>query len=477
MRKEEIDEIFKEGVHSEFPYDENIWNQIVDQLPTEKERKFGWVWYLNGFIVLFIHFLTFGITDAPILQPETAELYDSKTQLITKKPTEENIESPEEASSNTATKQSIKNRAAIEPNNSSEVISTELADEQSTNTSDKKKSGASKQLNENNWADRSVNSQINPKVEQANKESDLAILSTVNSLEGEPPLNTRSSVINDELDLDLVPMPLLSANLFSKHDLAEPSFSTFNPKGIPQQKPIYVEFQYKYGITATKELTGLEGQLKEIKTKAEKTHSMEQLGVLFLKDLGKFRVGIGARYFKLVERINYNIEQESETATTTYDTTYTLVNANFNQNGIPVWLIRENITSLTSIDRSNSKLSYQYENRLEYLQIPLTLGYNQYWNRYLIGLRAGLIGQYLLNAEGGYLHQDETKVISFDEADNLNEINLSSEAALRFGYGINEFIWIGTEYNYQYGVTSLTKDYDTKLRGSYIGVWLQLKAF
>ena len=46
----QIDELFKEGLKTEYPYDANLWHQVENQLPKTGFR--AWYFNLNSLLIL-----------------------------------------------------------------------------------------------------------------------------------------------------------------------------------------------------------------------------------------------------------------------------------------------------------------------------------------------------------------------------------------------------------------------------------------
>lgn len=480
MKEEEnIDHLFREGVQSEFPFDEKLWSQVEKDLPKADERKFGWLYYLNGILILGIHFFVIGFNDPFI--PENPAVNTSKIQ--SDYPSEsnnliaENLNSAEESNQpeiHQKTGIAVNRTTTIEANqnnlkqetskpenigfpeeNTEERKASQFPDESSTTSKDIKREN--QDLSDEYYSERTGDGfkrdQENPLVEVAEEEAKHQ--SVLNVLDK---LNLLGFRINQS---DMDPSPLFETNTVAD---------------LPKNKSYFIELQYRQSLSIDKEISSLSPNLEGLRKESEKLKSANQFGFLILNNWGKFEFGVGARYFELVERVNYNINDVEVTNTDINDTTYVLLDQNFSQNGNNVWLIEERINSYTLVDKTNFSKNYTYENSFEFIQIPATIGYNYNWKRYVLGLRAGLSMNFLISSEGGYIDEDGRRINSFENSDPLNTFSLSSEASFRIGYGLNEFISLGTDLNYQTNLNSMTNDYKTNLRGSYIGLWIYFKA-
>lgn len=463
-----IDEVFQEGIDEQFHYDENLWQAVEPDLPFKRKKRFAW-WQLNLLLAVLILPLL-------LLIPSNQQLNSSKKKetLI---PINNANPVPSEDVNERHGPKSIKAISSLDPGSPS---STKLSTSGKANNaralpeSNKQEIQKSKSIAQSSPTLQAASIEISndPEEGMVNEDEMLDEAKTneavyTNAIIGAKEIEAFHSSLKAMKMLGLDKRILSGEALRKKEDLPP----------VHRSKPIYVELQIRRAIELDKYFEENKVLNKTLRESSESYSYAQQQGLMFFKQIGKLQLGLGLRYSKLKEVVDYEFVDEKLDVSVSYDTNYRLINSNYNPNGEPIWLIKEEISSIYSYESSKSGQRLRTENTFDYIQIPVSIGYDHYFNRVIVGLRTGLQLNYLIKSEGAYISEDRSSLISLREQNQLSEINLGAEGELRLGYGLNEFILLGTHISYQQSISSVTESYRSGLKGTYLGVWLQFRAY
>jgi hypothetical protein len=228
-------------------------------------------------------------------------------------------------------------------------------------------------------------------------------------------------------------------------------------------------------LGANKVLRDLESNVKEYKKQNERTSTISNVGLNIFTDHKSLQLGIGLHFSKYSENLNYLVDAPGVAYDINYDTTYKVVNGNFNSNGVPVLLIERNIEETVTERGVIVKKEVYLRNEFERLQIPIFLGIHKNIGRFYGNIRTSLNLNYSIQQTGAYIENDLNKIQNFEAKNQINQFVIGNTSSASLGYSLNEFIVIGTRFNYETDLTSFTKGYNSRFNQYGLGLWLMWK--
>jgi len=194
--------------------------------------------------------------------------------------------------------------------------------------------------------------------------------------------------------------------------------------------------------------------------KAETPNSVQKIGLNVEAKKGNFKLFSGLGFTRFNTTTNYKTEGK----TYTYDTSYYMVKRNYtnspSNNGIA--LIKRQID--TSSQSYTVKHCANCAQRFDYLSIPLGLGYSIPFIGSSIDIDAQLVGNVFLGQKGEYANLIDGN--GSVESVFIESINQPLFWESRFGLGLsqtfNDRFRIGANFGYNYGLSSMMKNYEQK---------------
>lgn len=436
-----IDELFRTGLNQNFPVDENLWAQVESHLPAKSGRKGLWIFNLNSLALLAI------LSISMVLKSDTVEesQVSSESSLASEEKGFKQIESTElktfdlEKVRNTPeSEESIAisnpreiNEAIIEPENkhaATESIAT-------TKHSVKNKSV----VGVNNLT------KLSPDADQNQaEEAELGVLNFISGAELFP--------LNTNLNMH----PIDKNNFWSA-----------------TRKPYYYyELEVNKSLDLSKSISGLPTEVENYKTERESGGTNTNFGLNLLTDYKNFQFGVGIRYSRYTEGLRYTVDAAGIGYDISFDTTYSIVNGSFNSNGEPVLLIKREIERIETEKGITVKQNVLFRNEFERLQIPLMVGIHKNYGRFYGNLRASILLNYSIQQTGAYVGNDLNQINNFEASEQINQFTIGNGYAASLGYSLNEFVVVGTRFNYETDLTSFTKDYSSKFSQYGVGFWM-----
>jgi len=455
MGTEEIDEIFQEGTQEHFPYDEKLWADVESQLPPINRKRRGFVYWPIA-LALVVGLGTAGVflvTPSQNADPKIAETPVIKKVSKDPKASNKLASSPSNVSN---LQQESPNAKENTPYNSLNKVEGLLTKHSSQ---DMQVGDSQLAMKKEIEAEQSIPSKVQNVIDSKENldlknypaEEGKKGIST-DAIEAEQPAFAfLSDSLNQMAILGIHQKYLVLSPLQAKQVTAYPT---------KKSSPLSIELQYNRSI-----------ELKD-RSRSEARVSANQIAVLGIKDIGSFNYGVGFRYSRMVERVSFNQDEEKLVSNIEYDTNIVIVDGNYNQNGEPIILVREEINSTTIVDMINERSKISSENILETVQIPVFVGYKQAIGNFQIGIRSALVMNYLYRAEGVYLNEDRD-VIELANGKPSESIYFNVEGDFRFGYRLSEFSLIGSSVRYQYALSEMQPYRNTALDGTLFGIWIQ----
>jgi hypothetical protein len=305
-------------------------------------------------------------------------------------------------------------------------------------------------------------------------EKELQITSTpVNKV-----ISQKKNIANDLfVKNNRLPFVLLSDLPSLSYHYANPELNLKPIKSDKSWKTIrapyyYYEIEFNRSISNNKRLGNIDQELKEYKENREETSSMSNIGLNIFTDHKYFQFGIGLHFSKYSEKLNYLVDAPGIAYDVNYDTTYKVVNGNFNSNGTPVLLIERNIEESITERGIIVKKEVYLRNEFERFQVPIYAGIHKAYGRFYGNLRTSINLNYSIQQTGAYIDGDLNRIQNFEAKKQVNQLVIGNTSSASLGYSINEFFVLGTRFNYETDLTSFTKDYSSKFNQYGLGVWL-----
>lgn len=481
-----IDQLFKQGLNQQFPVDEKLWAAVETQLPSTPSSKVGlWFFNLNTIALLVVLFVCAIIPTDNV----RTSILTTKTASLSKLNTSSNIEKGIPSSrvksslSKTSNETSRNEPQATETNLASNDIKTDKPTIKQGQTST-----TEKELFEPNEEHARVKSE---KTILRSQQDILAPVSSSplelaqvkpkqgfnanNKINKSVPLTLVSTTRTDDkkADYSLLINPIGSLGLSDMNTyISGVPTSTNVLNDFPKKRFYNIELEALVSVSSEKGLSGDNKELIEFKKKHESSIESNNYGLNFISQYKSLTYGFGIHYSKYTERVSYTTQQETMGFNITYDTSYNLVNGNFNSNGVPVILIEQEINEIRNPAIVIVDDQLIATNTFKRIRLPLFIGVQKSYNNWLTEIRSAFVFNYLTEQDGFYINNDLNKVESFANQNQFNKMVYSHKSDFSIGYTINELIAVGTRFSYEYDINSFTKEYNSRLRNQRIGVWL-----
>jgi hypothetical protein len=475
MSSEDIDKIFREGTQASYPYDEALWNQVEASLPANETKRRGfyyWIIAAAALLALFtISWFTFysAEPDEKLYLPRTVAQFEEAEKLEKAKETDSFTSQASALKMDPEFKGAEERSPAEDPKTSSGVASN----------TDQKKRIESNSVNQK-LEDRTTNAIANIEEEDpseainerayhnatesnsAQKNEPPAIYSPIAETQRKDPENLMEvGSISEKQSLGHL-------NLMAALGLNQEPLSHMAKKGEPLKnypkpvrEPILLEFQYNNALSL------------QNRNSSESAISSQQFAILGIKEKKNISYGAGLRYARFRERFSYRIDNERIEQITEYDTNVVVVNSGFTQNGIPVWLVKDEIRSTSREERVTESSIIAQESVLNSVQLPIFIGYQKPIGRFEVGGRGSMVVNYVYRSSGAYYDATQQQYIQLENASGSEALFINLEADARFGFQLNEYSKIGANYRYQYALNELAHYNGALMDGGLIGIWIQ----
>lgn len=469
--KNEIDSLFKEGIQRDYPVDENLWAQVESQLPTKPSPTS--FFSLNNFLFMLVIFCCSLIPKDNGYSQQHIKTHTSYSpvQLASVNSTSNYIEEakPQFAILETSTIQ-IKEgstKSNLYHVNGKSLTTPEAVSpskiKQPTTYSKKTASIDQSSLNNTHTIKESKENIVHKEL------NDVA--STTVTIQNEKQYNVnRVQSISHQLNpLDLVDLEFSSLNN---------DFKPLHAKSLqlPMHKSVFHFYEIELFRDAfiQKNISATAPEIELYKEESEQALSNFTTGINTVRQKKHLVYGLGVQFNQYSERVSYTIEEESIAYITRVDTSYRIVNSQFNSNGTPVLLIEEVLVESripTTIIRNDQLIA---TNTLKRIRIPVFAGYNLRFKNWSTEFRTALIPSFLFQSQGITIRQDQNQIELLD-TETTEQFSFSINNQIRVGYAINEFFALGASVYLENDLKSYSKGVDSKINHQGVGVWLAIK--
>lgn len=447
---EEIDELFKEGIKTVYPYDEQLWQKVESQLPS-KTKVIPWYFNLNGFLIITMSLMSLVLKSDNHDQSE--KRFYSQTLSI-----QSDLKPNFIAQSSTPSEQLKEHSVIAKTTNKS-------ADQ--PNSTDLKSAQYSKF--DQNVSKQPVSSlHIKPNAkERVKKESThLFTNDAMSSIESEP-LHTQS--LKKSFDLETIePLPL---HIALSKDFLQPKGKTEKYWKLHRTKTRVYEVEMNSSISASKTIGGLENDYESYRRQKENVTSNFQIGINSIRHRKNWLYGMGVRFSSHVESMNYDVLTSSTNYNTAYDTNYRVVNGSFNNNGVPALLIEREISTRVVSNEIDALVSQKLRSEMKRIQVPFFIGLHHSFGNVYTSIRTGVNLNYTYQTIGGYISENR-RAVNFSGRNSINEFAVGGHLNTSLGYSLNEYLICGFRVGYEQDITSYMKSYDSRFQHLGLGVWL-----
>lgn len=446
-----IDELFRKGLNQNFPVDENLWAQVESQLPAQGGKSGLWVFNLNSLALLAILSISMVLKSDTI--EKTKEISESAiTSELTQTKTNENpLKETQQFTAIPGNESQLKKLNQKEIYDKTNIVEKVKVLEESNNTIGQGLRNESSKTN-NDQLTKSIflNKPNKSATTPEQKETVLADFSMLDFIStGELfPLNTNLNM-----------QPIDKKNFWTA-----------------TRKPYYYyELEVNKSLELSKSISGLPSEVENYKTERESGGTNTNFGLNLLTDYKYFQLGVGIRYSRYTEGLRYTVDAAGIGYDISFDTTYSIVNGSFNSNGEPVLLIKREIERIETEKGTTVKQNVHFRNEFERLQVPLLIGIHKNYGRFYGNLRASILINYSIQQTGAYVGNDLNQINNFEASEQINQFTIGNGYAASLGYSLNEFVVIGTRFNYETDLTSFTKDYKSRFSQYGLGFWMMWK--
>lgn len=483
-----IDDLFKNGISKEYPFDPTLWSAIEPNLPAHISRK-PFLWFnfntlLLGGILFLCAFIS-ADNSTKTIQASNNYYTEQNKNTISPFVIYENTDDVK----NKANEDIKSNRGIESPEQETLKVTATSKDYSSYSNQLSSASSTSITKNKNNISNDLIDDKINRKqtINRTKKASNNNLLVSNTSVNSSKNINSNKYSFNDKSAQDSVNS--ISATSFARLTLEEidanafkltsPTLNSVPKKAIVKvpftgkKKYYYSELETSTSLSVVKQLSGSNKDLIALKKATEKSKRSSAIGWNVFKTKKAFSYGTGVHYVRYIEESRFTLPTETIGYVTVYDTSYQVISNSYNSNGTPVLLLQENIDSRLVNKQITIDSTFVLQNKIERIQIPVFVGYNINYKAFTTEIRTSLAFNYLVQKQGYYISADLVTPVNFEESNEFNSTVISSKAAAGIGYSINEFTAVGVRFSYETDLTSFTKNYNSKLQSKNIGLWIR----
>lgn len=442
-----IDELFKGGLHQDFPYDEKLWAKVEGSLPNAPMKKSFWNFRLNAIILSLVlagyAFMQIDNTESTEVLAQNALIetsqepqepthtmasstMDSDHESASMLETQEEFEAIAEEGSPSTPMVTHQNIAAVEKPQS-EAKATAFEESSSIPQSEAKP--AEIMTKDASAADENDQS-IKPSNLLASTNDLIAFEDQMNdklaAVEAEVALST------DEASLDLEFMQLAPYRIDTEISEAEPA-KGLTPKSFPKKRQYYIEVLAASSFQIDKSTKSTQENFVRFKEKSETALHARNLGVNFLTNYRFLTLGVGAHFNQLTESVDYSNSS--------------LVNTNLKS-----------------------------ENTFNRIRIPISLSYEKSFGALSAGVGTGFVVNHIFQQKGHYINQNLDAIYDLNSGEEeFFLLVFAHQLSGSIGYSLNEYLAVGAKIYYEYDLNSYTKDYESKFQSQNLGVWLRIR--
>lgn len=453
-----IDDLFRKGTERHYPVDDSLWAAVESKLPMNDRPNTPWVYNLNSIVLLAILLTCSFIPkdNSRPSNPNQVHLTTSNSSIATLDLTYNTKKS----------EKTVKNKPLT-----TSFIEAELkqpTESQPTIRTNKEK------LEPENFKTSRTATKHHPRIlgPKTHNFKSFSTKSSSSSIENKKFTSTNYMEVKNVL----VPIPLLT-------DFVEldPKVLAVTPTTLkklnkyPSSKTHYnVEFEALFSAALSKSLNNGEQGLINAKRDGETSIEFTSLGLNFIGQKKFFIYGIGIQQSRYSERFAYNIDVEKSRLVSSFDTNYRVINGNYNSNGTPVFLIKQEITENQNTEEFTSKDVVGGLNTFKWVGLPIFVGVQKSFLNWQVQARFSIMPQYSYHQSGYYIGNDLNSLNTLSET-NVNTFHFSNRNDLSLGYSFHEQFAVGAKYTLLRDLNSFTKAYNSQLKSQLVGIWIMWK--
>lgn len=493
MKEEKnIDQLFKEGLQQDFPFDSSLWANVEGQLPGSATRRPLWYFNLNSIVLITVLLSCAFIQSDTVISTKVAVQTISQNSNL-KSGTSASASKKEKKEKTSEAKAALASApalAAVTPNNSNKTINSKSAKSnknQNAFTSNDQ-SGNEKGIESNTGTKRSepAKSQINNALSSSNNANPKTADFKPNKKISELKIQRKSSsktvanqfafAKNEELRAVHsfgYYFPLYTALI---PEARSSDLGKLNGIQSKYKKRIYyVELEASRSLNLSKTVESNNSAFKTEKENSERSLHAENLGINILTPYKSFELGVGIHWNRFYENVSYTVDKMTQGYDISFDTNYRIINPNFNSGGHNVLLIKQEINEVRTAKTIIVDDQLMVQNEFKRIRIPLSVGYKKALGSFSLGLRTAFVLNYLYEQNGVYIDEDLNSIKNLREGNQFNTFVYGHQTGIGLGYSLNEFVAVGCRFSYEYDLNSFTKDYNSKFQHQNLGLWLLWK--
>ena len=437
-RENDVDQLFKEGLNVKYPYNPNLWTRVAFILDTNYSKFLLFNGLLSNIGLLIVLFpLLFFTSNNPIVEHANSTFELQSNNML----------------------QSILQRSSLAQHPRSDI----------------------EEINHLNITNGNVGTthpieKYNPgrdEFDASPQENSIGNQKDLSNLEE----NEYFATAAEYTSIDLLKRELIYAE-FNYADLKAPITTDLSPRewqNRTKKQNFDIALIAENSIQLSRSIN-FDAPPSEAQNGIIKAVGKSSFGLELIKNYKALRIGIGLRISEFTENVNYSTKSTESNSQIFYDTTYTVVNDSYDENGKPVILIRQNINARLEENTSTLIEQERVRNTYKRLQLPITVGLEKRLGKITTAVRSGVIVNYALTQNGTYFSQKVKQYKQLQEnASQINPIFIGHLSTAEIGYLLNNSMAIGASYSYEADLGSFRTDNTSRFQSQNFGIWLRWK--
>jgi len=437
-RENDVDQLFKEGLNVKYPYNPNLWTRVAFILDTNYSKFLLFNGLLSNIGLLIVLFpLLFFTSNNPIVEHANSTFELQSNNML----------------------QSILQRSSLAQHPRSDI----------------------EEINHLNITNGNVGTthpieKYNPgrdEFDASPQENSIGNQKDLSNLEE----NEYFATAAEYTSIDLLKRELIYAE-FNYADLKAPITTDLSPRewqNRTKKQNFDIALIAENSIQLSRSIN-FDAPPSEAQNGIIKAVGKSSFGLELIKNYKALRIGIGLRISEFTENVNYSTKSTESNSQIFYDTTYTVVNDSYDENGKPVILIRQNINARLEENTSTLIEQERVRNTYRRLQLPITVGLEKRLGKITTAVRSGVIVNYALTQNGTYFSQKVKQYKQLQEnASQINPIFIGHLSTAEIGYLLNNSMAIGASYSYEADLGSFRTDNTSRFQSQNFGIWLRWK--
>lgn len=440
--KHPIDNLFKENIHQDFPYDPALWNKADKGIAALFNRKR--ILYFSLLLLLFMSSVVVFVANTSSKPEKISRTGNSGNTSLNKKNVPTKASNYKNSSDEVAIHSSIE-KTEVE---STVVVSNPDMEKESPTTS---KNGKEEGINYEETKDNKKEETV---ILDVDKEDNLIEATT----------NEKQKTDYAEFVLSTKPLEFFAFNAFGKNP--EPASKIKEPK--KRKFATFIEFENLNSVFKSNELKGLSKNELDYRNKYEKVQNYTSYSLNIIMQRGGFGFITGLGYATVAVKTSYI------TTSKTFDFSeakYKMLDDSVHYtNGTPWSNIREYRDTIATHSEQRPLKDQASQNVFQWVQVPLKFSYQKSLYRLRFSARLGADVMWLYNFKGKFIN---TNLDGFNSEEKLKPLNVNASGQIMAGYQLNHKIQIGGSFYINQQLSSNFTNYNSRFKSEGYGLYVR----